>query len=69
VDYYGLPHHGIADWPGRAEAASIKVSERARFVEEALFRDVAAEIGDPRRFVPFVVMHEFETCCSVIAKP
>lgn len=63
VDYYGLPREGEGAWPGRREAAGLKTSKKALSVENALFNDVMAEMGsrfNPRRFVPFVVMHEFE---------
>ena len=65
VDYYGLPQRDGA-WPGRAEAArqARQGSDRkAACVEAALLEDLIAEMGrsfNPRRFVPFVVMHEFE---------
>jgi Domain of unknown function (DUF4276) len=63
VDYYGLPQEGAAAWPGRAKATGLKSGEKASSVESALLDDVVAEIGrfNPRRFVPFVVMHEFES--------
>lgn len=64
VDYYAMPvDEGVA-WPGRAEACRLQTAaERAERVEGAILDEVAAEIGhrfDPNRFVPFVVMHEFE---------
>jgi len=63
VDYYGLPQEGEGAWPGRKQAANLTSGERATAVENALLDDVAAEMGsrfNSRRFVPFVVMHEFE---------
>jgi hypothetical protein len=63
VDYYGLPLSGDGAWPGRAEAAGVSRAGKASRVENALLDDVMAEMGgrfDARRFVPFVVMHEFE---------
>jgi len=63
VDYYGLPQEGEGAWPGRKKAAGLKSGEKAPSVEGALLDDVMAEMGrrfNPRRFVPFVVMHEFE---------
>lgn len=63
VDFYGLPRLGDEAWPGRAEAASLGPREKAPCVESALGEDVATQVGegpDGRRFVPFVVMHEFE---------
>jgi hypothetical protein len=60
VDYYGMPH----SWPGRAQAAGMaSAEEKARFVEDAVSGDLLQEMGDrfdPSRFVPFVVVHEFE---------
>ncbi len=60
VDYYGLPQ----EWPGRAQPKNLRtIQERAQCVQEALLRDLAAEMGpgfNPQHFVPFVVMHEFE---------
>lgn len=63
VDFYGLPSSGDKAWPGRATAASLSVGNRAKAVEDALLNDVSLEMGgdfNSRRFVPFVVMHEFE---------
>lgn len=63
VDYYGLPQRGAGAWPGRAVAASMSFDKRASTVEGALYEDVRATMGatfDPGRFVPFVLMHEFE---------
>jgi len=65
VDYYALPGTGDGAWPGRAEASSLNAdpSMKASLVELALLNDLMWEIG-PRfakdRFVPFVVIHEFE---------
>jgi hypothetical protein len=62
VDYYALPQKGAAAWPGRARAAGLNTVKKAPCVESAMLHDVTAEMGRlaPRRFVPFVVMHEFE---------
>ncbi len=63
VDYYGLPQRGDDAWPGRAQAAFETGPGRAACVEDALRRDLTAAMGEhfhPRRFVPFVVLHEFE---------
>ena len=61
VDYYGLPQ-GRGAWPGRAKAATLPASEKARCVEEAVLEDFVKYFGSPSpaRFVPFVVLHEFE---------
>ncbi|MEZ4733487.1 MAG: DUF4276 family protein [Caldilineaceae bacterium] len=64
VDYYGLPATGAHAWPGRAAAAAIQpMAQRGRFLEGALAAAVAEAMGGAyaaRRFIPFVVMHEFE---------
>jgi Domain of unknown function (DUF4276) len=63
VDYYGLPRSGDKAWPGRAQAATLAFAEKAPTVEEALLNDISSEMGgdfNNIRFVPFVVMHEFE---------
>ena len=63
VDYYGLPSHGEKAWPGRAAAQSLSPHLKGPRVEKELLADIVREIGedfDVRRFVPFVVVHEFE---------
>ena len=63
VDYYGMPLDGPQAWPGRAEANRLPFPQRAAHVENAIRTDVAAFMGDsfnPVRFVPYVMMHEFE---------
>ncbi len=63
VDFYALPQHGDGAWPGRAEAAHVHVQQKASLVEAALANDITEEVGaelNPCRFIPFVVMHEFE---------
>lgn len=60
VDYYGL----LESWPGHATASTGQKSscERASIIEKALSDDISSALPnlDPRRFVPYVVMHEFE---------
>lgn len=63
VDYYGLPSTGNGAWPGRAEARRLAATAKAPHVEDALSEDLARESADAfnrERFIPFVVMHEFE---------
>src|SRR5258708_7014898 len=63
VDFYGLPDAGDRAWPGRAAAAKAETLRKAPIVEAALANDVAKEAGeqiDSARFIPFVVVHEFE---------
>lgn len=64
VDYYALPHAGPGGWPGREESEALGTAEKkGQFVQNAVRDDLATEIGhrfDSSRFVPFIVMHEFE---------
>ena len=60
VDYYGLP----STWPGRTPAGPhATLRARADAVEGAVSNDISVELGeafDQQRFIPYVVMHEFE---------
>lgn len=60
VDYYALPR----DWPGRRTAEEKHgASGKAEHIEALLLEDLVQTTGnrfDARRFVPFIVMHEFE---------
>lgn len=63
VDYYGLPRLGNKAWPGREAAALHPFHRKADTVESALLEDIRRELGDTidyLRFIPFVMMHEFE---------
>jgi hypothetical protein len=63
VDYYGLPQSGERSWPGRAAASMANFAQKATIVEEALSTDVMQNLPegfDSTRFVPYVMMHEFE---------
>ena len=63
VDYYGLPRSGQRAWPGRARASTLPFVERAGAVETELLADIGREMGGGfgrNRFVPYVMMHEFE---------
>jgi hypothetical protein len=63
VDFYGLPKHGDGAWPGRADAAGQATQRKAASVEKALLKNVVETMGakfNSNRFVPFVMMHEFE---------
>ena len=63
VDYYGMPQDGQAAWPDRTVARTREPSQRSETVEAAIAADVGREMGesfDRRRFIPYVVMHEFE---------
>ena len=59
IDYSGMPQ----SWPGRRQAARMRAaSAKARTVEQALLHCIspALENFHPVRFVPNVIMHEFE---------
>lgn len=63
VDFYGLPHTGPDAWPGRAQATFGSAIIKASRVEEALLEDLTNQMAgnlNSNRFVPFVLMHEFE---------
>ncbi len=63
VDYYALPQSGERAWPGLAEAGLRPFAEKAGTVENALREEICAKMGadfDHQRFVPYVMMHEFE---------
>jgi len=59
-DYYGL----APDFPGKDRiVANQSTSMKAEIIETALRDEIAREMGssfDPRRFIPYVQMHEFE---------
>ena len=63
VDYYGMPQTGSSAWPGRAQAINLAFPKNAESIENALATDVCEQMGEnfnPDRFVPYVMMHEFE---------
>ena len=63
VDYYGLPATGASSWPGRTQASQLQFADKAPTIEDALLASVLHEMGpafDGSRFVPYVMMHEFE---------
>ncbi len=63
VDYYALPQTGDRAWPGREAAGHLPYAQKAATVEDALSEDIYREMGgtfNPERFIPFVMMHEFE---------
>ena len=63
VDYYGMPQSRSKRWPGRVEAASLPFLQKAETIRNALARDISEGMGtefNPRRFIPYVSMHEFE---------
>ena len=61
VDYYAMP----LDWPGRADrfAQAASSAQIAENIEHALLADICANMDanfNPNRFVPYVMMYEFE---------
>jgi len=59
VDYYGMPD----SWPGREAARQKPFSERPVTIEQAIWADISAALGEgfnSARFIPYVQMHEFE---------
>lgn len=63
VDYYGMPIDGSGAWPGRSQAAAMAFSHKAQAIESRLLEDIREAMGsgfDVRRFIPYVMMHEFE---------
>lgn len=62
VDYYGLPGTGGGAWPGRADIPP-DFDNKAVLIEQGMLEDIGEEMGDSfdnNRFVPYVMMHEFE---------
>lgn len=63
VDYYGMPMAGRMAWPGRSQAAELGFQQKARTIEDSLAADIRQTMGpgyDDGRFIPYVMMHEFE---------
>lgn len=59
VDFYGMP----GSWPGRTEAALRSFVQRGPTVQEAMQEDFSRDMHagfDDARFIPYVMMHEFE---------
>ena len=65
VDYYALPKSGKKEWPGRIQAETESYANRASLIEEALRNDFSkqARSGAADRFLPFILVHEFEALC------
>lgn len=55
VDFYGMP----TDWPGRESASALAIEQRSNAVVAAMKLTVEKSIR--LRFLPCVLMHEFET--------
>jgi len=78
IDYYALPEKKGDGWPGRAESSALVSADaaaKANHVEAAISADISKKMKGnlhPHRFVPFVMMHEFEALlfsdCNGFAK-
>ena len=63
VDFYGMPKDGSRAWPGRSEAAATAFQYKAKTIQDRLQEDLRRAMGpgfDDRRFIPYIMMHEFE---------
>ena len=63
VDFYGLPSSGPEAWPGRSEPGNLQGSAKGAHVQQSMLVDLVNEMAlgfNPGRFLPYVVMHEFE---------
>lgn len=63
VDYYALPQTGERAWPGRNAAGRRPFLQKAPTIHDALLAEVCDAMGKgftSRRFLPYVMMHEFE---------
>ena len=63
VDYYGMPMAGRRAWPGRSEAAEREFRNKASTIEDGLSAAIRQTMGpgfEEGRFIPYVMMHEFE---------
>src|SRR5262245_4681778 len=63
VDFYALPQGRAGGWPGRETAGTQRYPQNAQTVGVAMAADISSEMGrgfNAARFIPYVVMHEFE---------
>lgn len=63
VDYYALPGTGAGAWPGRGAATALPFEKRADAIQQGMLAEISAALeGEygPSRFIPYVIMHEFE---------
>ncbi len=61
VDYYALPQRDDHAWPGRKAADMLPFAQKAITIENVLLEDIRCKFGNGSdRFIPFVIMHEFE---------
>jgi len=60
-DMYGLP----TDFPGYAESKEMSPRDRVKFLEKSFKEDLSESFDDPRHFVPYIQLHEFEALVLV----
>lgn len=60
VDFYGMPAEGGRAWPGRKEAAKMPQDRKGQHVAQEMLADLRLARAGEDRFVPFVMLHEFE---------
>lgn len=56
IDLYGMSE----EFPGYANSKHLQPYAKAAAIEEAILADIAAELEDSHRFIPYVQLHEFE---------
>lgn len=61
VDYYALPggENNTESWPGRFQAGALSFADKAKHIEAELQQDIATD-SNAERFIPYIMMHEFE---------
>lgn len=63
VDYYALPQGEHGAWPGRIAANALPFAAKGAVVEQGMLAEISADLElapDRCRFIPFVLMHEYE---------
>lgn len=63
VDYYALPENGNKAWPNRNLTTGLAFENKASSIEEAIHAEICDSMGggfNNGRFIPYIVMHEFE---------
>lgn len=61
VDFYGMPAMGSRAWPGRMAAANMEQDHKGEHVGRQMLANLRTRLHGGERFVPFVMVHEFET--------
>lgn len=61
VDFYGLPLSGTKSWPSGTATSALSTAQRVKNIEQEMLRDLQQVAGTvAQRFVPFIMVHEFE---------